>query len=259
MIIRNLTYNKAEFSLKDLILTRYENCIFEGVNFENKKFYNCEFYSCEFFNCKFNGCDLGLYKKGACGLFAKCKFSTCNFRHSSFGSIFLNEIVFDNCNFTHAAFEGTSMTSVIFLGKVNFCRFYCLPMNFGNNLLFFFENRYIKSNPAVWRNVDFSKAILKQIEFGNGMVFDEITFGNHEYVLLPNKKSILEKICDCIEALDIDTDCKNISILILRDTFDLPQKKAQHKIYYAKESFYNKKCLLLTDKIFEVLKKYHQP
>jgi hypothetical protein len=130
-------------------------------------------------------------------------------------------------------------------------------MVFANNILWYFENRFIRTHPGVMVEVDFSEAILKEVDFNNGISFDKINFGNHDYILLLNEQAILSEICDKIFQSNLPENGKTIATGILKAVAALPQNKSQKKLYFSKDSFAIKSETEFKENIWKILVQYN--
>jgi len=139
----NATYDKADFTQKQLKKGEYENCIFNNCNFSNTdlaeiKFTGCRFSGCDlslaslkktsFHDAVFSGCKMLGLNFGDCNdfnlsfTFKNCLLDHCSFyrtkirktiftdtklQEADFTECDLTGSVFENCDFTRAAFDGT--------------------------------------------------------------------------------------------------------------------------------------------------------
>ena len=114
------TFDKIEFTEKQLTAGEYENCRFLHCNLANVDLSDAKFLECEFI-----GCNVSLAKLSKTAfrevVFKECKMLGLHFHNCNPLGL---SVSFDQCNLTHASFYATKLKKTIFknskLHEVNF-------------------------------------------------------------------------------------------------------------------------------------------
>ncbi len=129
-MIEHKTFDKIDYSIKQLAIDEYDNCTFTDCIFSNTDLSNVEFIECEFVNCDlssakifnttfrevtFNSCKLlGLAFEKANEFIFSAQFNKCQLNYSSFYSRNLKRQIFNDCNLEEVDFSQSNLSEVVF-------------------------------------------------------------------------------------------------------------------------------------------------
>lgn len=188
--IKNIDFSHSLFSNAWI-----ENSIFENVNFENVDFtemseHGNQFHKIRFSNCKFNKAGIG-YKGSQ---YIHCIIEKSNFTKTVFirGEFFNTQFI--DCKLKGVDFNASSFENCSFTGKLEDVWFrggYAYPSDDAN---------FGKAKKNQMRNVSFSGAILKGVNFSNECDLSTVQLPTaSNYILFNNWKKRLEHLKEAIK------------------------------------------------------------
>ncbi|WPP42852.1 pentapeptide repeat-containing protein [Paenibacillus hunanensis] len=154
--IEGLTIEKQDFTLIDLnapicTAVHFINCIFDRTRFGDARLYGCDFTNCQFKRVDLTEATIGAHG----GVFTSCIFDTCNFRKGYFYRPEFVECRFQQCKLNQIDFKASSFAHCQFIGKLKDVTFHG---KYNSDLT-------VGAKPNRMHNVDFSEAILQEVDF----------------------------------------------------------------------------------------------
>jgi uncharacterized protein YjbI with pentapeptide repeats len=152
----NKTFEKVDYSNKELRGREFTSCIFKSCNFEKSDISGNDFIDCSFENCNFSlaklkqtglknvnfiGCKLTGVDFSPCNDFLfgvsfssclldyaafqkkkmkKTKFKDCSIKESHFTDVDLTSAIFENCDLTNTYFQANNLEKADFTSSRNF-------------------------------------------------------------------------------------------------------------------------------------------
>lgn len=152
-VIEDQDFTRVDLNEPIFTDVHFINCIFDRTGFFDVRLYNCDFT-----NCNFEQVDLTTATIGAHGgRYTNCIFTKCNLRKGYFYRPEFVNCLFDRCKLDRIDFRASSFENCKFIGKMNDVTFY---RNYDSDLT-------VGAQPNPMRNIDFSEAILHDVDFRN--------------------------------------------------------------------------------------------
>ena len=119
--LNNNTFSECTFTGCNMALSRMQNTSLKDVSFKNCKLIGINFYECAdfLFNVNFNNCILD-YTSFAGKKMIKTKFIGCTLKDANFSNCDLSEAAFSNCNLEGTIFSNTQLRGTDFTTAVNY-------------------------------------------------------------------------------------------------------------------------------------------